>query len=99
MDTSRAQTLQILHDALPDLQRRFDVRSLRIFGSVARDESSPESDVDILVDFAKPVGLFRLADLRRYLSEILGRPVDVGTEESLRPRVRRVVIEEAIRVA
>ena len=99
MDPSRAQTLQILRDALPDLQRRFDVRSLRLFGSVARDESSPESDVDILVEFAIPVGLFQLADLRRYLIEILGRPVDVGTEDSLRPRVRRVVIEEAIRVA
>lgn len=99
MDVSRDQTLKILRDALPGLQRRFFVRSLRLFGSVARNESGPASDVDILVEFSEPVSLFRLADLRRHLSEILGCPVDVGTEESLRPRVRRAVIEEAIRVA
>jgi predicted nucleotidyltransferase len=99
MDTARDQTLKILHHALPELRRRFGVVSLRLFGSVARGESGPGSDVDILVEFAEPVSLFRLAELRRHLSEILDRPVDVGTEKSLRPRVRKVVVDEAIRVA
>jgi len=99
MASVRDQTLQTLQSALPELRLRFHVESLRLFGSVARGDSDPQSDVDILVEFSKPVSLFRLADLRRHLSELLGRPVDVGTEASLRPRVRKVVVEEAIRVA
>jgi predicted nucleotidyltransferase len=99
MSASRDQTLQILRDALPDLGRRFGVTSLRLFGSTARDDAGPGSDVDILVEFAKPVSLFLLAELRENLIELLGRPVDVGTEKSLRPRMREAVIAEAIRVA
>jgi len=99
MGTPRDQTLQILRDALPELRRRFGVASLRVFGSMARDEAGPNSDVDILVEFSKPVSLFVLADLREHLVELVGRPVDVGTEESLRPRMREAVVAEAIRVA
>jgi predicted nucleotidyltransferase len=99
MGATRDQTLQILRDALPDLRRRFGVVSLRLFGSMARGEAGPDSDVDILVEFAEPVGLFLLADLREHLIELLGRPVDVGTEGSLRPRMREAVVAEAIRVA
>ena len=99
MDVSRDQILQILRDALPGLRRRFAVRSLRLFGSAARDEAGPASDVDILVEFTEPVGLFLLAELREHLIELLGRPVDVGTENSLRPRMREAVVAEAVRVA
>ena len=99
MSTARDQTLRVLRDALPELERRFHVGSLRLFGSLARDEGGPQSDVDLLVEFVKPVGLFVLADLREYLIELLGRPVDVGTEGSLRPRIRDAVVAEAIRVA
>ncbi len=73
--------------------------SLRLFGSVAREEADAESDVDLLVAFSRPVGLFELADLRRRLAEILGRSVDVGTEGSLGPRMREAVCREAIDVA
>ena len=99
MEASRDQTLQILRDALPDLRRRFGVVSLRLFGSMARGEAGPGSDVDILVEFAALPSLFLLADLREHLIELLGRPVDVGTEKSLRPRMREAVVAEAIRVA
>jgi predicted nucleotidyltransferase len=99
MSRERDDALEILREALPELRRRFHVRSLRLFGSFARDDAGPTSDVDLLVEFAEPVGLFLLADLRRHLSTLLARPVDVGTEASLRPRVRRSVLEESIRVA
>jgi predicted nucleotidyltransferase len=95
----RGQALRVLQGALPELRQRFHVQSLRLFGSLARDEAGPGSDVDLLVEFDEPVGLFLLADLRRHLSTLLGRPVDVGTEASLRPRVRRRIVEESIRVA
>ena len=99
MDTHRDHTAQLLRSAMPELQRRFGVISVRLFGSVARGEAGPDSDVDILVAFSGPVSLFVLADLRAYLMEVLGRPVDVGTEGSLRPRIREAVIAEAVRVA
>jgi predicted nucleotidyltransferase len=98
MPLSRDRALSVLRGALPDLRTRYHVRALKLFGSVARGEARPGSDVDVLVDFSEPVGLFVLLDLRRHLSEILGEPVDLGTEGSLRPRARDAILGEAILV-
>ncbi|MBD2426824.1 nucleotidyltransferase family protein [Phormidium sp. FACHB-1136] len=75
----------------------FGVRSLMIFGSVARDEARPDSDVDLLVEFDRPVGLFTFVRLKRYLEEILGSPVDLGTPDSLKPYLQEAVSQEVIR--
>ena len=99
MEGSRDQPLQILRDALPEPRERFGVVSLRLFGSMTRGEAGPGSDVDILVEFVAPASLFLLADLREHLIELLGRPVDVGTDKSLRPRMCEAIVAEAIRVA
>lgn len=96
---SSVETIRCLRDAMPDLRQRFAVRTLSVFGSVARGEATEQSDVDILVEFDRQVGLFHLAGLRRHLVELLGRPVDVGTPASLRPRLRRDALGEAVRVA
>ncbi len=77
--------------------KEFGVKSLMLFGSVARDEARPESDVDLLVEFDRPVGLFTFLRLKRYLEEILGRSVDLGTPDSLRPYLQEPVSREAIR--
>ncbi len=95
----RETVLRLLHDMKPELAREFGVRSILLFGSVARGDAGPESVVDVLVEFDRPVGLFALATLRRVLSERLGRPVDVGTVGSLRPRAREAALAEAVRVA
>jgi len=92
MGTHHDRTIEILRRAMPELRERFGVVSVRLFGSIARREAGPGSDVDILVEFAGPVTLFVLADLRQFLMEALGRPVDVGTEGSLRPRIREAVV-------
>jgi len=75
----------------------FAVKALFLFGSVARDEATPESDVDLLVEFDRPVGLFTLLGLQSYLEELLGCSVDLGTPNSLRPHLRETVLKEAIR--
>lgn len=75
----------------------FAVKTLFLFGSVARGEATAESDVDFLVEFARPVGLFTLLGLKAYLEELLGCSVDVGTPSSLRPHLRETVLKEAIR--
>jgi predicted nucleotidyltransferase len=81
-----------------DRLEEFGVKALFLFGSVARDEATAESDVDILVEFHHPVGLFTLLRLESFLEELFGCSVDVGTPNSLRPYVRDSVLREAIRV-
>ena len=75
------------------------VATLKVFGSVARHEERPDSDVDMLVEFSRPTGLFGLIRLRLFLEARLGCPVDLGTPESLRPGIREAALAEAVRVA
>ncbi|KAB8316750.1 nucleotidyltransferase [Tolypothrix campylonemoides VB511288] len=73
------------------------VKSLELFGSVARDEAGPNSDVDFLVEFDRPVGLFEFNQVQLYLEDILGHPVDMGRPIALREHLREPVLKEAIR--
>ncbi|NJL46764.1 MAG: nucleotidyltransferase family protein [Leptolyngbyaceae cyanobacterium SM2_5_2] len=75
----------------------FGVKSLMLFGSVARDEAQTGSDVDLLVEFDRPVGLFTFVRLKRYLEEILESSVDLGTPDSLKPHLQESVFREAVR--
>ncbi|MEL7355781.1 MAG: nucleotidyltransferase family protein [Cyanobacteria bacterium J06560_6] len=84
-------------DANQDRFQEFAVKALFLFGSVARGEATPQSDIDLLVEFEHPVGLFALLRLQSYLEDLLGRPVDLGTPNSLRPHLRETVLQEAIR--
>jgi predicted nucleotidyltransferase len=77
---------------------QFGVTSLALFGSVARDEARPESDVDILVEFNRPVGLFAFVGLKEYLEQLLGRPVDLVTRAALKPQLRDRILQEAVGV-
>jgi uncharacterized protein len=79
--------------------KKFGIHSLSIFGSVARGQAHKNSDVDILVDFERPVGLFEFARLKMYLEDILERPVDLVTPEALRQELREDILREAIRAA
>jgi uncharacterized protein len=74
------------------------VKSLDLFGSVARDEALPNSDVDFLVEFAKPIGLFQLLRVKHYLEDILECPVDLGTRNALRQHLREPVLKDLIHV-
>lgn len=73
------------------------VKSLELFGSVARDEAGPNSHVDFLVEFARPVGLFDLSRVRLYLEDVLRCSVDMGTKNALREHLRKPVLKDAIR--
>jgi uncharacterized protein len=77
--------------------KTFGVKSLMLFGSVARDEARTDSDIDLLVEFEHPVGLFTFVRLKRYLEKILESSVDLGTPDSLKPYLREPVFREAIR--
>ncbi len=92
----RDAVLQILA-AHRDEIAGFGVSSLSIFGSVARDEAGPESDVDLLVEFGVPVGLFEFVALKDFLEGLLGRRVDLATPDALRESMKAEVLREAVR--
>ena len=71
-----------------------DVAMLGIFGSVARGEDTPNSDIDLLVRLNKPVGFVEFIALEDTFKEILGRNVDLATESSLHPLIRKNVLAD-----
>jgi predicted nucleotidyltransferase len=77
----------------------FGIKSLELFGSTARDQARPDSDVDLLVDFEGPVTFDRYTALWDYLEDALGTRVDLVLRRSLRPEIRPHVESEGIRVA
>ena len=97
---NRDEILKILRAHRDELRQRFGVKSLAIFGSMARGEAGPESDVDIVVEFDPQahVGLFKMVELKEFLERILGCPVDVVTLDGLRPWMRNRVRREAVHV-
>lgn len=94
----RDQALATLRTDRERLQREYGVKSLALFGSVARDEATAASDLDLLVEFDRPTGLLGLFNLQAHLEELLGCPVDLGTASSLKPRVRQRVLAEVVYV-
>lgn len=79
--------------------KKFGIRSVFLFGSVARNQARKRSDIDLLVDFERPIGLFEFARLKLYLEELLSRKVDLVTPEALRKEFRESILKEAIRAA
>jgi uncharacterized protein len=95
---NRAQTLKLLQDHKPHLESRFGVTRLALFGSAARDEAGPGSDIDILVDFDGPATSKRYFGVQFYLEDLLGCQVDLVTENALRSELRPYIEREAIGV-
>ncbi len=86
--------IQILRSHRAEL-REAGVKSLKLFGSVVRGEAGPESDIDILVEFSRPIGLLAFVGLKQRLAELLGRPVDLVTPEALKSPLRDSILNEA----
>ena len=80
--------------------RELGVISLSVFGSVARDESTQKSDIDLLVDFDRDVGLFHLFEIQHRLEEIIGVPkIDLIQKGAIHPALREQILSEAVNVA
>lgn len=77
---------------------RYGAHDVRIFGSVARGDAQPDSDVDFLVRLESGVTLLTHAAMVRELEELLGRQVDVVSERGLRKRIRDRILQEAVAV-
>ena len=94
---AREEVLQCLSSHRQELAK-LGVKSLALFGSVARDEARPESDLDLLVGFEGRATFDQYMELKFFLEELLGRRVDLVTRKALKPQLRSHVETEAVRV-
>lgn len=83
-------------DAILRLAAQYGAHNVRVFGSVARGEADAQSDVDVLVDLEPGRSLLYLGGLLMDLQDLMEHPVDVTTEQGLRPRIRQRVLDEAV---
>jgi predicted nucleotidyltransferase len=99
-DTTRPATIEELRARLaallPEFRGRYPIRTVGIFGSWARGEQTAHSDVDLLVEFGAPVGLFAVVALEEELSARLGISVDLVTPAALKPRISERVHRELL---
>jgi uncharacterized protein len=94
----RTQVLELLTHYKPMLADRYNVTSLALFGSTARDAAGPESDIDILVSFDGPATSDRYFGLQFFLEDLLGRPIDLVTNKALRAELRPFIERDAVYV-
>jgi predicted nucleotidyltransferase len=87
--------LKQLNQRAEELKQNFSVRRIGLFGSLARNEADRESDVDILVDFVEPT-FDHYMDLKFYLENLFGRPVDLVTADTLKSRLKPVIERQVI---
>jgi uncharacterized protein len=95
---NREEILTLLRFHQAELQN-LGIRSLSVFGSVARGEAMPDSDIDLLVELEPPLTFDRYIQAKFYLEDLLGRPVDLVMPEMFKPRARPFAEKEAIRVS
>ena len=96
---NRDEVIRFLSSHREELEERFHVVSLMLFGSTARGEAGPDSDVDLLVEFSETPGLTEYMSFKFWLEDGLGRPVDLVMKKALKPWARPLVEAESIRVA
>ena len=77
-----------------EIQSKYRVKEIGVFGAVARGEQGGASDIDVLVDFQEGASLFDLVGLALFLEERLGRKVDVVSKSALREELREAVLRE-----
>ena len=78
----------------PELHKRFGVSEIGVFGSWVRGEQKETSDIDVLVDFDRTVGLFEIMELQDYLEETFNCKVDIAARDSLRKYIGRHILAE-----
>jgi len=92
------ETLSWLLDRHQEYLHTRGVKNLAVFGSLARGEASDSSDIDLLVEFARPVGLFEFIRLKLFLENLTGKSVDLVTRDALRPGMRKEILKEIVQV-
>lgn len=79
-----------------DLEKKYNVKEIGIFGSYVRGEQRKKSDLDILVEFSETPGLFTFVELEDYISEMLGMKIDLVMKDALKPHIGKHILKEVI---
>ena len=94
MNKTAEEIRRVLEGHKDELKRKYHVKAVGIFGSYLRGEQKETSDVDILVEFEKPIGLIEFVGVKNHLSDLLGVEVDLVMKKALKPRVGQRILNE-----
>ncbi len=87
------QLENMLHEIKPELKNRFGVKKIGFFGSYAQKTNDSKSDVDLLVEIERPMGLIKFITIQQYLSDRLKKSVDLLTFDSIKPHMRHEILK------
>lgn len=87
---------KIIISEMPYLINEYGVKEIGVFGSVVRGEQKKDSDIDVLVEFSEPIGLFKYAELQRYLENKLGKKVDLVSKKGLKRVIKDEILNETV---
>jgi len=90
------EIMAILAENKPAIQRNYKVKKIGIFGSYLRGKQGKTSDIDVLVEFSEPIGLFEFMDLEEYLQNLFGIKVDLVSRKALKPHIGRQILKEVV---
>ncbi len=90
----KQEILNIIRNSKPEIEARYAVRKLGLFGSYVRDNQGKRSDIDILVSFSRDIDLFDFLDLREFLENLLHHKVDLVMESALKPAIGKRILAE-----
>jgi len=93
-----SQIKEIIKEHRDELVEKFKVKEIGVFGSYVRGEERKTSDVDILVEFREPIGLFEFLDLEEYLTKLIGLKVDLVSKKALKPTIGQYILKEVVYV-
>jgi len=92
------EIMEIIYKHKDELAKNYGVKEIGIFGSVRRGENREDSDVDILVEFERPISLFKFLELEEYLSNLIGMKVDLVSKKALKPHIGKHVLKEVEKI-
>jgi uncharacterized protein len=88
--------IEKLKELKPEIEKRYKVTEIGVFGSYLRDEQTENSDIDILIDYERGMTLFSFCELENWLSDILENKVDLVMKKSLKPRIGKRILSEVV---
>ena len=92
------QIIKKLREVRPVIESKYNVKNLEVFGSYVHGEQKKGSDLDILVEFQEPVGIFQFMELEEFLEKRIGVKIDLVSKKALKPRIGKHILEEVISV-
>lgn len=96
MNPNAAEVLLKLRENMSILREKYSVKALELFGSFIKGRQKEGSDIDILVEFAKPIDLFTFVELGEFLSGVLSRKVDLVMKDTLKPQIKERILKETM---